>query len=1057
MLTDRIALTERTVIILGAGPPFRGEAPSVLQDAPQDDSPGSAIDEAASAHGKERVLDWLLAAVSDFARQVDFVCGYAGEAVKAQYPQLRYTDNEHWLDTGAAASLLMAPLFADDGADTGASTRALAQPAIVCYADIVFHREAVTRLLAPRADISIAVDGQWRSRYAGRSEQDIRRCEKVHVTHGTVTRLGAELDPTLANAEFVGLVHFSTPVVKYLREHRATVAERFGSAKLSPLIEWLRMQGFSVGAVDLAGDWAELNEPQDLAHFILGTKAQTLQRLQGLVSQSRIEDQIAFTVADWQTSRADTLDAVQATFNSHRLVVRSSALSEDGFSSTNAGAYTSVLDVPAADRAAVSDAVDRVIASYPDGHADNQVLVQPMVADVQVSGVAFTRTLDYGAPWYVINYDAVSGSTSSVTSGQRGEQETVYIRRDRIGQIAAQLPAAIAPLVPALQEIETLLDYDSLDVEFAIAARSQVHILQVRPIAVDHAALSVSEPDTHSWLHQAEQQFHDLQRPLFPVLGQRAVFGLMPDWNPAEIIGTRPGRLALSLYRYLVTDDSWARQRAEYGYRDLRPTPLLRSFAGHPYVDVRASFNSFVPADIDAGLAGRLVDFCLDWLLANPTLHDKVEFDVVPTCVALDFDRWRQRLTQGGFSPSEIDTLHHSLLNITRNALKRPQQDLDRTHTLTRRFDECLNADTPALERVRLLLADAREHGVLPFAHLARSGFIAAALLRSAVAQNVISSAAMDDFMAGIRTVSHRLSDDARLCASGELSWQAFVQRYGHLRPGTYDITADCYASDPQRYLAPVVAAASTEPTGQGGTAGKVWAAARNDFTQAMQAAGLCEKQAGAAVEQFMRTAIEGREYAKFLFTRNLSMALELLAQWGQQQGLDREALSNIAIEDIFAVASGSAATGDTAAWLAVRAREGAHWRHQARAIELPPLISAASDFAVFRYPAAQPNFVGATPVTAPCIELDPAATHQQTRGCIVLVPQADPGYDWLFGQGIAGLVTMYGGANSHMAIRAAEFGLPAAIGVGEARYAQLSGASTLVLDPVNRRILGSL
>ena len=37
----------------------------------------------------------------------------------------------------------------------------------------------------------------------------------------------------------------------------------------------------------------------------------------------------------------------------------------------------------------------------------------------------------------------------------------------------------------------------------------------------------------------------------------------MTDWNPAEMIGTKPGRLAGSLYRYLITDEAWAQQRSE--------------------------------------------------------------------------------------------------------------------------------------------------------------------------------------------------------------------------------------------------------------------------------------------------------------------------------------------------------------------------------------------------------------------------------------------------------------------------------------------------------------
>ena len=47
----------------------------------------------------------------------------------------------------------------------------------------------------------------------------------------------------------------------------------------------------------------------------------------------------------------------------------------------------------------------------------------------------------------------------------------------------------------------------------------------------------------------------------------------------------------------------------------------------------------------------------------------------------------------------------------------------------------------------------------------------------------------------------------------------------------------------------------------------------------------------------------------------------------------------------------------------------------------------------------------------------------------------------------------MYGGANSHMAIRAAEFGLPAAIGIGETLYRNLCNQSKLELNPGQRII----
>ena len=50
----------------------------------------------------------------------------------------------------------------------------------------------------------------------------------------------------------------------------------------------------------------------------------------------------------------------------------------------------------------------------------------------------------------------------------------------------------------------------------------------------------------------------------------------------------------------------------------------------------------------------------------------------------------------------------------------------------------------------------------------------------------------------------------------------------------------------------------------------------------------------------------------------------------------------------------------------------------------------------------------------------------------IVLIENADPGFDFLFSYKIKGLITKYGGANSHMAIRCMELGLPAIIGSGD-------------------------
>ena len=107
----------------------------------------------------------------------------------------------------------------------------------------------------------------------------------------------------------------------------------------------------------------------------------------------------------------------------------------------------------------------------------------------------------------------------------------------------------------------------------------------------------------------------------------------MPDWNPAEIIGVKPKRLALSLYKEIITDEIWAYQRDNYGYRSLRSFPLLHSFLGVPYIDVRVSFNSFIPKNLHDSISTKLVNYYLEELSKNSNHHDKVEFEIVYSCL----------------------------------------------------------------------------------------------------------------------------------------------------------------------------------------------------------------------------------------------------------------------------------------------------------------------------------------------------------------------------------------------------------------------------------------
>ena len=101
-----------------------------------------------------------------------------------------------------------------------------------------------------------------------------------------------------------------------------------------------------------------------------------------------------------------------------------------------------------------------------------------------------------------------------------------------------------------------------------------------------------------------------------------------------------------------------------------------------------------------------------------------------------------------------------------------------------------------------ILLNKRKSESALPFAGLARAGFVATQMLRSLVELGVLSEARQGEFMASLDTVARQLGCDLARLARGELEKKDFLARYGHLRPGTYDIESRRYDEDFDRYFA---------------------------------------------------------------------------------------------------------------------------------------------------------------------------------------------------------------------------------------------------------------
>jgi phosphohistidine swiveling domain-containing protein len=438
------------------------------------------------------------------------------------------------------------------------------------------------------------------------------------------------------------------------------------------------------------------------------------------------------------------------------------------------------------------------------------------------------------------------------------------------------------------------------------------------------------------------------------------------------------------------------------------------------------------------------VNYYIDRLLAEPHLHDKVEFEIIFSCYTLDLPKRMGRLAESGFSPEDIAELSRALCRLT-NRIMHPEtalwrRDRAKIDLLAQRLPIISNAKIDKISRIYWLLEDCKRYGTLPFAGLARAGFIAVQMLQSLVEVGVLTAEDKATFLGSVDTVASRIGGDFAGLPKAE-----FLARYGHLRPGTYDILSPRYDEAPDLYFdwSSAWPPASTPPPPR-------FALSIEQLRQIERLLKEHELEIDVlSLIEFIKAGIEGRETSKFVFTRSVSDALSLIRQLGEDHGLSAEDCTFLDYGAIRALYSESGSVREVLGESVARGRE----RHAlTRSLVLPPVITAPEQVFAFHLPPSRPNFITRKSVTAPVAGIEePPETF---AGKILFVPSADPGFDWIFTRHIGGLVTQFGGANSHMAIRSGELGIPAVIGAGEELFRRWRTARKLCLDCANQKVL---
>ncbi len=776
---------------------------------------------------------------------------------------------------------------------------------------------------------------------------------------------------------------------------------------------------------------------------MLGTKAQTLIEINNNIEGINVLPILVVESEHFFRNKEEVIKDVINFANGKNLIIRSSSMLEDTSEFSNAGKFESLLNVKPIIND-VEEAIVRVYGSY-NNDSNEEILIQPMLKDIVKSGVVFTKDIDTGADYYVVNYYE-GDDTAAVTGGNNGNLKT-YVRYKK--SYVPYKDNHMKSLIEACELIENYFGLDSLDIEFAIDLNEKVYILQARPLARGEKE-ELESIDLAPILNRIYKKAKKLNVRHPFLLGKTTCFGVMPDWNPAEILGARPKKLAISLYKELITDNIWAHQRSDYGYRDLTMHPLMISFCGVPYIDTRITFNSFIPKNLNPRIAEKLVNYYLDKMSAYPKYHDKIEFEIVFSCYYLGLPSKLKELLDYGFNENEITRIEFSLLELTNNIIK-PKgglylKDIKKIKKLEENYDRIINSDISLVDKIYWLIEECKTYGTLPFAGIARAGFIAVQFLESFVNSGLVSSMDYNSFMNSLDTINKQMNADYNRYHEGLITKEEFLDKYGHIRPGTYDILSKRYDEGFDEYFSSdgVLEKKCDENYGFEFSSNQMLA-----IQTELEDNGLLIS--AEEIVDFIKTSIEGREYLKFVFTKTVSQILKYIEELGNRVGISKE---DMAYLDIFVVKQlyVDLFTGNVKDIFENNIEHNKIQYEGAIRLKLPSIIIEPEDVYAYYLLSEEPNYITQKNIKASTIEANDS--NDDLSGKVVFIRSADPGYDYIFSKNIAGLITQFGGANSHMAIRCAELGIPAVIGVGESRYNEWIDWKQIKIDCLMKQVV---
>ena len=689
---------------------------------------------------------------------------------------------------------------------------------------------------------------------------------------------------------------------------------------------------------------------------------------------------------------------------SQKIMIRSNSSSEDKEYSSSAGKYLSIGPIESNDLETIKKSWEMVVGSYEE--QDNQsVIFQNYIENAK--SVSVLTSYKVGSDSAYRTFSTYYGSeTDAITSGKYSEINNFFMHRSF--DILPKKYEKYNVYLKIITQLEDLFKNKQLDIEMVLDKNNSPQLLQVRPL-MGKKLNKESIFDEKDVIDRNLKNYKKLNKTTADRFGTNQIYSNMSDMNPAEMIGKKPDNIAFGLYKFMFTDTTWNIQRGEFGYRKYSGGKLMELFNNVAYINVNHSLNSFLTRNLQKESCEEIINYQLNKLKENPHLHDSIEFDISRSSYVFDTVEEFSKEYKNIISPSEIIKWHNDLIQIdtqNKSTLEKNKKIILSTFS---KLDKSFEYSKK--ENIKLI----RDTMALPFTHHSRLGFVYFAQLNSLLEKEVISEDQKKLLLLSVNSISTKMKADAYEVKIGKKTLEGFLDVYGHIRAGNYNLLSSNLKNNLN--FTESLINNSEQPLEDNILPKDIYTNIEEYFT-----INEIPLKASAWIDMFQE-GISTRENSKFYYTKGID---GILNEVGEKNTSDRE------LFDLLDIEFNEENTSDM----------------RLKNVLMPDLITSNEDFYFYEEMSKNGNYIGQGTVIGDVLLIDNEANRPNNlENKIVVIPAADPGWDWIFNYKIKSLVTKYGGPNSHMAIRCAEHNIPAILGVGENNFTVISNSKSLKID----------